>query len=65
MTAFADEIALRLAYEDVEADSGNHQPLDEYLAEHFLPGELRRLSEAADVLSERAWAVMRRAGDRP
>lgn len=59
MIDFIEHEALNLAFEDMEADSGNHEPLDDYLREEFLEGELYRLMDAADVLSNRCSAVLR------
>lgn len=57
---FIETEALLLALEDAEADSGNHEPLDEYLESEFLPGELAKLEQAADLLSYRAGKVKTR-----
>lgn len=57
MTVFIEDIALRLAFEEVAADSENHDPLDKHLWENFTDGELRRLSRAADCLADRARRV--------
>jgi len=56
-TPYTETEALLLAMDDLEADSGNHKPLDRYIVENFLPGERRRLASAARLLEERAWAI--------
>lgn len=60
MSDFLEDKALRLAYEDSEADSGNHEPLDAFLDEKFTEREVGKLAEAADVLADRAWKSLQR-----
>jgi hypothetical protein len=56
---FIETKALLLALEDADVYSpDNHDPLDDYLREQFLEGELRKLAEAADLLSRRAWRAL-------
>lgn len=59
-TPLTETEALLLAIEDSEADSGNHEPLDEYLMENLMESEVWKLAEAADVLSDRAWTALQR-----
>jgi len=51
----ADE-ALELAFEDVFADSGNHEPLDSFLRSRFTFEELALLFRAAHCLANRTEA---------
>ena len=60
MSDFLEDRALRLAYEDSEADSGNHEPLDAFLDESFTEREVLKISEAAGVLADRAWKSLQR-----
>jgi hypothetical protein len=62
---FTEHTALNLAAEDIESDSGNHEPLDAYLRENFLPSELRQLSNACALLGARAYLLARDARLRP
>jgi len=55
--SYAETTALVLAMEAVEADSGNTDDLDAYLRDDFLPGELRSLERAAELLCDRADAA--------
>lgn len=52
-TRFIETEALLLAMEDADVDSGVYT-VDEYLRQNFLPVELRKLENAAYLLSSRA-----------
>lgn len=58
-TLYTETEALLRAMQDAETDSGNTDATDEYLRENFLPGELRKLALAAELLSERAFVIRR------
>ena len=59
-TGFIETEALLYAQEDADADSGNIDTTAAYIAANFLPGEVKRLEAAADVLSE-ACRIVRHA----
>lgn len=58
-TQFIETEALLHAMQDAEAHSGNTDMTDDYLRENFLTSELRALTQAAELLAERAWIVYR------
>jgi len=58
-TPYSETEALLKAMADAEADSGNTDLLDEYLRSEFLPGELYKLYEAAELLAKRAYDIYR------
>jgi len=61
MTEFLETEALLLAFEAQNIDG--RAALDKYLREHFLPGELDRLLDAAVILADRCGIVRRNRTD--
>lgn len=54
-----DELML-LAIEDIEADSGNHEPLDQFLCDTFRQDELVRIYEVSTLIANRTDNILSR-----